>query len=143
MVKKFEEIDHTADAGLRIYGKNREELFRHAAEGLFHIIGSGSILSDFERPEVTKNIEIHSSDIATLLKDWLSELLYLHSTNHCYFNRFSVQSITDSALTATAEGFFISADQEDNIQDVKAVTYHGLKVTQTNEGFEAQVIFDI
>jgi len=143
MRRKYEEIDHTADVGLRIYGETLEALLIHAAEGLFYIIGSNTLLSKSAGQAVTKTIIIESSDLETLLKDWLSELLYLHSSNHCYFNKFSIQSISDTGLIATVTGFGIPQEQEKEIQDVKAVTYHGLEVAQTDEGFEAQVIFDI
>ncbi|MCF7805011.1 MAG: archease [Candidatus Marinimicrobia bacterium] len=141
MAEKYREIDHTADAGLRIYGTNLKELFIHAAEGMFSIIGSGDFPSG--EPRVTENIRIDSADRELLLKDWLSELLYLHSANHCLFNHFTIESMTDTSLKATIAGFTIQFSDEDGIQDVKAVTYHGLKVTQDANGFEAQVIFDI
>ena len=38
MMKRYELIDHTADVGLRAFGKTLPELFRNAAIGLFEMM---------------------------------------------------------------------------------------------------------
>ena len=37
-MKKYETIDHTADLGIRVLGRNRRELFVNAAYALFDLI---------------------------------------------------------------------------------------------------------
>ena len=144
MEKKYKEFDHTADVGIRIYGKTLQELFGNAAEGMFAIIGAGKLLTGGSGiSTVTESIEVESSDRVSLLKDWLSELLYLHTTTRVYFTQFNLSSVSQNAVSATVAGFPMSSVDMDTFQDIKAVTYHGLEVKQVDNGFEAQVIFDI
>ena len=39
---RFELFEHTADIGLRAYGKDLNETFAHAARAVFHFIVSGT-----------------------------------------------------------------------------------------------------
>ena len=41
-MKEFELIEHTADVGLRVYGKDLPDLFANAAKGLFSLITDSS-----------------------------------------------------------------------------------------------------
>ena len=43
MRKRFELVEHTADIALRVYEETLEQLFIHAAEGLFEILGTAEI----------------------------------------------------------------------------------------------------
>ncbi|MCK4436526.1 archease, partial [bacterium] len=37
-MKKYETFDHTADLGIRVFGKTREELFANAGYAMFDIL---------------------------------------------------------------------------------------------------------
>ena len=41
-MKEFEILEHTADIGIMVYGKNKREIFINAARGMFEIIAGGS-----------------------------------------------------------------------------------------------------
>ena len=144
--KDFEEFDHTADIGIKIYGTSLEELFRNAGRGMFQIMrsdsGEGLLGSDRESDQ-SVSIELESPDVESLLRDWMGELLYMHTTERLYFTEFSIQSISRTQVKASAKGFEFSADDENRLMDIKAVTYHGLQVREISDGYEAQVIFDI
>jgi len=77
-MKKYELIEHTADVGVKAYGKTLSEAFENAAKAMFDII------TDTSEVESTGqyNIELKASDLEQLLVDFLSELLYLHSANN-------------------------------------------------------------
>lgn len=143
----YQEIDHTADTGLRITGETLEELFLQAAEGMFALIRPGNNpLTEEESKKSksrTRKISLTSPDRESLLKDWLAELLYHHSTDHLYFTGFTIHSIGENHLDAVATGVPITDETVSAFMDIKAVTYHGLEVRETDEGYEATVIFDI
>ena len=42
-VKDFKVIEHTADVGLNVYGKDKEELFINAARGMSYLIVGSAI----------------------------------------------------------------------------------------------------
>ncbi len=133
---RYEEIDHTADVGIRAFGTNLTELFVNAAEGMFSLIAN----LDAVRPVGEVEIRLRADDIPTLLLRWLSELLYLHETQHFLFSSFDA-SVSDTTLRALARGETIDKTRHELKLAIKAVTRHRLAVDE-QKGV-AEVIFDI
>ncbi len=133
---RYEEIEHTADVGIRAYGQTASEIFAAAAEGLF------ALVADLSRVEPKGEVEIRlaSDDLPKLLVAWLSELLYLHETQHLLFSKFEVR-VRGTKLAAKAWGEAIDRRRHELKLAVKAVTYHRLSVDP--EKGVAEVIFDV
>ncbi len=134
--KKFEFLDHPADLRIRAFGQNLEELFSNAALGMMTFLYPKKV--DIKANETKENIKLKAKDLKALLVDWLSELLYLSDTKDCCYNEFNFDKLTEDELEATTYGRRVKAKE-----DIKAVTHHGLEVKQTNNGWEATIIFDI
>ena len=132
----FEEIEHTADRALRVYGINLIELFRSAAQGMM-----GLMVADVSKVplEVEKSIELAAIDAESLLVEWLSELAYWAETELLIFNTFRIQNLTVTHLQASILGGKVSELNK----HVKAVTYHNLKIIKTSQGLEATIVFDV
>jgi len=135
-VKRFEEFDHTADVGIRAYGKTLDELFANAAAGMFSLITD----LDAVKPVGEYEVRIRSGDVKSLLFDFLSELLFVHETEKLLLSEFDVE-VQDVAVEATVRGERIDKDRHPLHLAVKAVTYHDM-VVDPAKGV-AQVIFDI
>lgn len=135
----YETFDHTADLGLRVRAPDLATLFIDAARGLFSMIvcEPGTI-----RPVDAVSIELDAPALDLLLFDWLSELVYLYETRHLLLGEFEVQ-LSESHLTAIARGEPLDRTRHELEHEVKAITYHGLKVEQTSDGWLAEVIVDI
>ena len=88
--------------------------------------------------ETKEKVQLKSSDQKALLVDWLSELLYLSDTKDVCYNKFDFEELTDEKLVAIAYGRRVKAKE-----DIKAVTYHGLEIKKTEEGWQAVILFDI
>jgi SHS2 domain-containing protein len=135
----YETFEHTADMGLRVMAPDLESLFREAAEGLF------SIMVD-EKPREGASSEhsyqLQSGSYDDLLFDWLNELLYTFHTEHKLFGDFEVR-IEGMRLEAKARGTALDLAISHLIREVKAITYHGLKVEPTDDGWLAEVVVDI
>jgi SHS2 domain-containing protein len=135
----FEIFEHTADVGIRVRAATLEELFADAAKGLFSIIVANP---EAVRPlqEITFTIAGDQHD--ELLIDWLDELLYTFDTKRLLFREFGVQPTTEG-ISASARGEPIDRARHDLHMEVKAITYHGLKVDRDGDGWLAEVIVDI
>lgn len=135
----FELFEHTADVGIRASAPTVGELFEEAAKGLFSIL-----ISDLEavQPRQTIRVELAEEDRELLLRDWLSELLYRFDVDRLLFSRFEV-SIRGDKLTANAHGEVLDEARHALECEVKAITYHGLTVRQTEGQWLAEVIVDI
>jgi SHS2 domain-containing protein len=59
------------------------------------------------------------------------------------FNEFAIDSISTTSVRATARGEKIDPARHVIQTEIKAVTYHGLYVREVENGWEAQVIFDV
>ena len=132
-------MDHTADTGLSIYGRDLKSLFEHAAEGFFHII------TDLKKvnTRVERRIQLEGEDLERLIVDWLSELLYLHDVDHLLFREFIVESVGEEGLRAVERGEPFQEGVHVIKTGVKAVTYHQIRVEKQREGWRARVILDL
>jgi SHS2 domain-containing protein len=135
----FETFDHTADLGLRIVADDLNALFAEAGKALFSII-----VDNFEAiaPTTAQTVAIAGADREYLLFDWLRELLYRFDADHWLFSEFDVEVNADG-LTATIWGELLVRDRHQLGHEVKAITYHELKVESTSTGWLAEVIVDI
>ncbi len=134
-----ETFEHTADLGLRAWGPDLNVVFADAAAALFSAILDNL---DAVRPLQRVEIQISGQDREYLLFDWLRELLYRFDAERLVFGRFDVQ-ISDAGLTGAAWGEPRDESRHVLGHEVKAITYHGLKVEQTADGWLAEVIVDI
>jgi SHS2 domain-containing protein len=135
----FETFEHTADLGLRVRAADLDTLFSEAARALFAtIVEDPSAVESRQRLDVTLPID----DFDYLLFDWLRELLYHFDREHLLLGRFEVK-VDDAGLTATAWGEPFDPARHALAHEVKAITYHGLRVERTDDGWLAEVIVDI
>jgi SHS2 domain-containing protein len=132
----FEEVEHTADAALRIFGSNLTEIFLSAAAGLTHLMAAD--VSDIST-EIEKSIELDAIDAESLLVEWLSELTYWAESEMLVFKKFRIRKATATHLQAKIFGGKTSMLEK----HIKAVTYHNLKIRRTSKGLEATIVFDV
>jgi SHS2 domain-containing protein len=132
----FEEIEHTADRALRIYGSNLEELLLNAARGMNSLMVAKHVPC-LEHQE--KFVELDAMDSESLLVDWLSELAYWAEIEMLVFHEFKIDSVSPTHLRARIYGRRVTQLEK----HIKAVTYHNLDIVQTEKGFTATVVFDV
>jgi len=137
-MKKYEQLDISGDAGLRIWGENLEELFANAAEGMSELITD---LSGIEETE-GKDVFLSSERNEDLLVKWLNELIFLFDTYGFIGKRFDISLKNDTLRANISGGIYNPAINESRLL-VKAATYHGLSLKKNNSHWEAVVIFDI
>lgn len=135
----FELFDHTADLGIRVRSPTLPDLFQESALALTHCLIESPV---HVREQATAQISLKSADTELLLFDWLSELLYRFETKGFLLARSEVQ-LTASSLQATLHGESIDARRHRHAHEVKAITYHGLRVESSDGGWLAEVIVDI
>jgi SHS2 domain-containing protein len=136
----FELFDHTADLGLRVQAASLEELLAEAGRGLLAMIVANPAAV---RPVQIRTIELPAGEVSYLLFDWLSELLYAFESDKLLLSEFDV-NIAAGQLTATCRGEPMDESRHEMDHEVKAITYHGLKVEQGADGqWSAEVIVDI
>ncbi len=138
-MRRFRFLDHTGDLAMEVFGQDLKDLFENAGRALFHVITDPSVVDE----RVEKEIALTYSDLATLMVDWLGELLYFHDVEGLLFRRFQVKSLTDKNFKARAWGDFFNEGQHIIRTGVKAVTFHQLEVKQQRGRWRARVVLDL
>jgi len=138
-MKTYELIDHTADIGIKAYGKTLSEAFENAAKGMFDIITDKSEIESIGQYD----IKLEAPDLEQLLVDFLSELLFLNSAKNLVFGFFKIElNEKKNSLTARVFGEKYNIPKHKIGAEIKAVTYHMLEVNK-EKPYSVQVLFDI
>ena len=134
--KPFEEIEHTADHALKVYGSDLAELLVNAASGMNRLLAAEQ---DSTMGPKEKLVELEAVDAESLLVEWLSELAYWAEAESLLFHEFDLHSISSTRIKATLRGKRIDRLEK----HIKAVTYHNLEIVRTADGLTATVVFDV
>jgi SHS2 domain-containing protein len=135
----YEYFEHTADLGIRARAADLNGLFADAATALFAAVVDGL---DTVRPVRQVEITVDGTDPDYLLFDWLRELLFRLDADHLLLGKFDVV-VSETGLKATAWGEPLDPARHVLSHEVKAITYHGLRVEREGDGWIAEVIVDI
>lgn len=135
----FRVVEHTADWALYIRGRDLAELFVHAAEGMAYLLVGDLTAVPLSE---TRQVEVTAYDAESLLVEWLSELAYWAEQEQLVFIEFDLHALQAGQMTslrAEVRGGRV-ADMQKHI---KAVTYHNLAISETDNGLEVTIVFDV
>jgi SHS2 domain-containing protein len=136
---QFELLEHPADIGFRAYGGSREELFANCAIALVCIIFDPRDVSLVQQWQ----LEADGADEESLLVNWLNEVLYFVDTKQTAFGSFAVSFPETNRVRCIASGEQLDSEKHPVRLSVKAVTYHQLKVSRSQDGWLAEVYVDV
>lgn len=139
MVKKnYEFIEHTADIAIRVKGKDLKELFKNAAAAVFDIIAERKTS---EGTNIRLAVSQEADNLDELFVNWLNELLSLSAAKDLIFTEFKIDSIEEKALKAAVFGQRTNSFRMK--AEIKAATYHELKLEKNDSGWQATLILDV
>lgn len=139
MTLTYRRIDHTADLGIEIYGLAPAALFENAALALFDQIIDPAGVKGARKGHLT----IHGRDWPDLMVNWLRELLFFWNGKERLVKKAEILSITGKRLSAGIAYDSYDPGQHTIITEIKAVTYHQIRVEEGPYGWKATVIFDV
>ncbi len=138
----YEILEHTADKGVRAWGRTLEEMIENASRGMYRLVidPTGKKADRVFRVEV--RVE-SATDEADLLVAWLRELIYLTDVHKVVFLDFHVDHVDDECVEGEAYGITVENNEMLDGAPVKAVTYHRLRVEHKPDGWEAEFYVDV
>lgn len=141
-MKRFEFLKHTADVAVRVYGGSLKELFASAAIAMYSILVEKK---GNRRGAALKEITVNKTEeeLEDLLKSWLDELLFYYSSERLILHRIKTLEISEVALSAKVLLETLDEEYFDVKEEIKAVTYHELKVERVRNQWRAHIIFDV
>jgi protein archease len=130
-------VDHTAELELRIEAASERAVFDEALEALRELLSERADPSASGGP-ASFEIAASAPDRATLLAEWLSELVYLVETEGFLSERAERLELIGDALDAR-----VSGRRSNPSHLVKAVTYHRLTMEEQGGTWRATVVLDV
>ncbi len=135
----YEIREHTADLAIHVEASDLPALLADSAKALFSVI-----VGRLEDVTPSGNVEfrVEETEPEFLLVDWLSELLFAFERRRLLLRDFDV-SLDERGMSATAWGEPFDSRRHELEHEVKAITYHGLRIQQENGLWKADFVVDI
>jgi SHS2 domain-containing protein len=133
----FVEVSHTADVKIRATAPTLETLFSEALAALMQVLYG----PDRKGGEKRKII-LDAEDRESLLKDFLSEVLFLAEVDGLVFSGAEIQ-IDECHLVAMLEGEPFDRHRHALGTEVKGISYSGLAITHNANGYMLDIVFDV
>ena len=137
MAEGYDYFEHTADVGIKAYGKDLPTIFANAAKALTGIVCD----VDKVKPNTARVIDLIADDLEGLMVLWLNEMLVYMDADSLLFSEFHVKVKKGWELHAVVRGEPMDRARHGLKGGIKAVTYHMLVVDE-KKGY-AQVLLDI
>lgn len=137
----YEFLEHTADLKIRATGKTLEEALADSAKAVFEAIAGKSRVE----PKEERNLTIIVREPQTLVHDFLGQLIYLFATEHMLFSEYqlTLKEAIGYKLTVKARGERYDPKRHKLIKEVKAVTYHDMRVQEEKgKGWTIEIVCD-
>jgi SHS2 domain-containing protein len=135
----FQYLDHSADLMIHLEAATPSDLFSTAGRALMEWMGP----TPPALPEFEESVAVEAEGYEELLVRWLQELLYLFHQKHAYLLHVSRIKITENKIEAGIQCRRWDESCASDYQEVKAITYHKLRVHQSGEVWQAKIILDI
>ncbi|HPM61099.1 MAG TPA: archease [Methanoregulaceae archaeon] len=133
----FEELEHTADIKIRVRGATLEELFSEAARALMTIV-----YKNISQGNIRRHVEVDADDTSSLIREFLSEILFVSEVEDMVITGADIH-IAGNHLTADLTGEPFSRMKHCGGREVKGVSYSDLAISQEQDSYILEVIFDV
>ncbi len=106
------------------------------------VLNTGQESSPYKRNSYSIKLKVEGANLEELLVSFLNELLYLSEKEKAIFNEFRIK------VKKSKNEFYLKGQIKKNSQvpkrEIKAATYHDLKLLQKKDNFwQTRIIFDM
>jgi len=142
--KKFEFLEHMADAYVAAYGDSLAEAFENAALAMFEVMTDTSKIN----PRVEEEVSVEAEDEQALLYSWLEDLLVRFDVSNRVYSRFKVYELNQNIsgklrLKAKVWGEPFDPQRHPQKVGVKAITYHRMEIIKHPDNVVLKFILDV
>ena len=131
-------VDHTSELELQIEAATETEVFEEATAALSELLADDDGRAPAPAERDVRDVAAAGGDRATLLADWLGELVFLAETEGFMPTGLARLDREGDDLRARVEGH---RGRPRHL--VKAVTYHGLSFDRDGGAWRASVVLDV
>lgn len=134
----FREFEHTGDIGIEVEAPDRTGLFARAALALGRLM----VAQDGIAPSKTRTVETRAGNDDDLMHDMLSAALNVFLADGFIWCETRAEEIP-SGVAVTLRGERFDPQRHQFLTEIKAVTYHELKVERADDVWRARIILDV
>ena len=134
-----ETFDHTADVGLRARAGSLADRLSALGEGLADLICPRENV----RAAQERRCDVTAEDREALTVDFLWEIMSAIQYDRFAVAEVCVERAEDTFVRSVLRGEALDGDRHELAAEVKAVTYHQLRVARDGDAWTAQVILDL
>ena len=127
--------DHPADVRLHVEASDLGALFEEVGRALGELVGGGAAGPAGDPVPV----RVEAGDRGALVVRWIDELVYLSEARRRVWTEVRVTRADDRVVEATVAGPEVEALRT----QVKAATFHDLRVEDVPGGLRADVVLDV
>jgi len=136
--KDYEIFEHTADIGIKVFGESLAEVFRKAVLATADLLSGGIKIEQKEK----RFFALEEENMETAFVSILEEVIFL-CENELFLPSQCFIKISDNEYSIELNGDCFTVEDIINGTEIKAVTYHRLKIKKVNDKYIASVIFDV
>jgi SHS2 domain-containing protein len=141
VARGYEFFAHTADVGVAARGATLGRLFENASLALFELLCDRRAV----RPRRRVRLAVRGSGLEDLLVRWLQELLYRHEILGWVFSSVRVERLDRRRLSARGIALGEPIDPARHVlrREIKAVTYHQIRLRRGRGAWRVRIVFDV
>ena len=139
IMKKYETFSTTADVGIRIRGKDYEDLFQNAVKGL-NLLYFGEPEDTVTGGNAVYPFEFRGDSCENVLVNVLSEIVFLLQNQNKITTGMTIKAIDETYIDANL--LTIPCNREPEME-IKSVTYHNLRIEEENGILSTEIVFDV
>lgn len=135
----YKQFETTGDIGVYIYGEDIKELFINGGQALFDLM-----VRKRRKATEKKEIKLNAESLQRLFIIWLNELIFLFDTYGLVASRYDIKVFEErGSYVISGSIMCFTNDESKGSVLIKAATYHNFFLKETEDGYEARVLFDI
>ncbi len=134
----FREFEHTGDLGIELEAQARKELFARAALALGRLMVAPEGIS----PGESRVVEAVAESDEDLMHDVLAAALNVFLADGFIWCETRAEEIP-GGIAVTLSGERFDPRRHQLLTEIKAVTYHELKVERSGRRWSARILFDV
>jgi len=137
--RPFDILDHTADIGIRAYGRTLPDLYENAARAMLSLM----VAPESVRVQREDGVEVRGADAVDLMVSWLHEIIFRFYARGEVFAEARVEEFAEWRVGGILRGEPMDPGRHEIRQEIKGVTYHRARVEREGDVWIAEVVFDI
>jgi len=140
----FEELPHTADVRIRARAATLDGIFADLTNALMQVMYGKEPVSSGLKGQLTREIDVSGDDTCSLLRNFLSDVLFVSEVDGFVFAGATVQVLEkEHTLHAVLSGEPFDPARHAGGTEVKGISFSGLRIEQDANGCIAEIVFDV